>query len=333
MARTTSHRDVIGNVGGRSGVFPFDMTWRHPHRMAGAIITALLFMPTATHAGPAETDIARLLTLATLADAVYDTQPAWHEEARRLPELPRLVEHVASYIEEDGYGDGHIPSVVSMDADFGGSRSLVSGRYDRDADRVDMNARFLTDPSWADRPWLGVLIHEMLHAEGYPIEAQVQVITTEILASMANDGYPGALVELSDRLRRHALLSAWWLAAYEHEALPTELASTDRSPFCEMGCTQVSGDVSQVDSARRKVFDAAELRQTLARERSWQHSQHDHDSVLGSYVAEPLGVILSATCGDRASIRLVRRHGWPPLFPSVDDTRAFLEETGWCTPP
>jgi hypothetical protein len=300
--------------------------------MAGAIIFVLLIAPITTDAGPADTDGARLLQLAALADTMYDAQPAWPEEVSRLPELRRLVEHIAAYIEEDGYGDGHIPAVVTMDGDFGGSRSQISGRYDRATDTVELNERFFTDPSWADRPWLGVLIHEMLHAEGYPIEAQVQVITTEILATMANDGYPGAVVELADRLRRHALLAAWWLAAYEHEALPTRLASTDRSPYCQMGCTQVSGDIGEVDEARRRIYDAAELRQALARERSWQqHTQHDYDSVLGSYIAEPLGVLLAATCGHGAEIKLVRRDGWPPLFPSTDDTSAYLTEIGWCS--
>ena len=44
---------------------------------------------------------------------------------------------------------------------------------------------------------------------------------------MANDGYPGALVELADRIRRQALKSAWWMAAYEHEMMPTELTDTN----------------------------------------------------------------------------------------------------------
>lgn len=315
------------------------MTVRHPLPIAGALLAALLFAqgpiaadPDAADpdaAGPVES--AGLLRLARLADATYDSTPGWAHEAERLPELPLLVEHIAAYIEEQGYGSGHIPAEVTMEVDFGELRSLTSGRHVAETDRVEVNERFLTDPSWEERPWLGVLVHEMLHAEGYPIESQVQLITTEILAAMANDGYPGALAELSDRIRRHALLSAWWLAAYEHEALPQRLAATNVAPVCEMGCTQVSGDVRAVEAVRREVFDPAELRRVLARERFWLGpSQHDYDVLVGSYVAEPLGVMLASACGEGPVLRLERLHGFPPLFPSVDDTGAFLEELGWC---
>jgi hypothetical protein len=128
---------------------------------------------------------------------------------QRLPELPRLVEHIAGYIEEEGYGSGDVPVEVTADGDFGELRSLVSGRYDIDSGGIQLNERFFTDPSWADRPWLGVLVHEMLHAEGYPVEAQVQVITTEVLATMANDGYPGALVELCAGSERRTTAAAY----------------------------------------------------------------------------------------------------------------------------
>ena len=307
------------------------MSHRYPRRVAGAIIAALLLVPFPTAAGPEPTDAADLLQLARQADALFDAQPAWSDEARRLPELPLLVEHIAAYIHEEGYGSGHIPASVTMDADFGESRSLESGRFHPGTDRIELNERFLTDPSWVDRPWLGVLVHEMLHAEGYPVEAQVQLITTEILARMANDGYPGALHELADRLRRHALLSAWWLAAYEHDAVPSSLAVANTFPFCRMGCTPVSGGVDEVDEVRRSIFDAAELRAAIVRERFWlQRSQRDYDIVLGSYIAEPLGVLLSAACGEAQEFKLVRDEGWPPLFPSVDDARAILEEIGWC---
>jgi hypothetical protein len=302
-----------------------------PGRTNCAIIAALLLVPIPTVAGPVPSEAGRLLELARAADRVFDEQPAWQEEVGRLPELPLLVEHVAAYIQEEGYGSGHIPAEVTMDASFGASRSLVSGRYDANADRVELSERFRADPTWANQPWLGVLIHEMLHAEGYPIEAHVQVITFEILATMANDGYPGALVELADRLRRHALLSAWWLAAYEHESLPSRLSDRNLPPFCEMGCTQVSGDVGEVEVVRRSVFDAAELRRFLARERFWlERSQRDYDKMLGSYVAEPLGVVIAAACGEGLPITLVREVEWPPLFPGVADTHAFLAEIGWC---
>jgi hypothetical protein len=302
-----------------------------PGRKNCALIAALLLVPIPTVAGPVPSDAGRLLQLARAADRVFDEQAAWHEEARRLPELPRLVEHVAAYIQEEGYGSGHIPAEVTMDASFGASRSLVSGRYDPNADRVELSERFRTDPTWADQPWLGVLVHEMLHAEGYPIESQVQVMTTEILATMANDGYPGALVELADRVRRHALLSAWWLAAYEHDSLPADFSDRNLPPFCEMGCTLVSGDVGGVEDVRRSVFDAAELRRFLARERFWlERSQRDYDKVLASYIAEPLGVVLADACGEGLPIRLARDEGWPPLFPSMDDAHAFLAEIGWC---
>lgn len=307
------------------------MSYRRPRRLAAATIASLLLVPLPTSAGPEATDAAELLRLTLLADALFDEQPTWREDAGRLPGLPLLVEHIAAYIEDEGYGSGHVPASVTMDGDFGPSRWLEAGRYYPVTDRIELNERFLTDPSWADRPWLGVLVHEMLHAEGYSVEAQVQLITTEILARMANDGYPGALLELTDRLRRHALLSAWWLDAYEHDALPSSLAVSNTFPFCRMGCTQVSGDVEAVDNVRRSIFDAAELRAALARERFWlTRSQRDYDLVLGSYIVEPLSVLLSAACGEGHEFRLVRDDGWPPLFPSVDDTRAILQEIGWC---
>jgi hypothetical protein len=307
------------------------MSNRHARRGAGAIIATLLLVPVPTAAGPEPTKAADLLQLARLADALFDAQPAWSEEVGRLPELPMLVEHIAAYIQEEGYGSGHIPASVTMDADFGESRSLASGRHFPGTDRVELNERFLTDPSWADRPWLGALVHEMLHAEGYPIEAQVQLMSTEILATMANDGYPGALVELADRIRRDALLAAWWLVAYEHGSLPSSVADTNTSPYCQMGCTVVSGDDAEVEEVRRSVFDADELRRAMARERFWlERSQRDYDVVLGSYVVEPLGALLSAACGEGQTIKLIRDDGWPPLFPSVDDTHAILEEVGWC---
>jgi len=307
------------------------MSIRHSLLIVGALATALLLAQVPAAADREGTDTTDLLRLARLADAMHDSAPRWAEEVERLPELPRLVEHIAGYIEEEGYGSGDVPVEVTADRDFGELRSLVSGRYDIESGKIELNERFLTDPSWEDRPWLGVLVHEMLHAEGYPVEAQVQLITTEVLATMANDGYPGALVELADRIRRHALQSAWWMAAYEHTSLPTSLAETNTSPTCEMGCTQVSGEVDDVEAARRDVFDAGELRRALARERFWlRRSQRDYDIVLGSYVAEPLGVLLARACGDGPELRLKRDDGWPPLYPSVDDTGAFLKEIGWC---
>jgi hypothetical protein len=103
-----------------------------------------------------------------------------------------------------------------------------------------------------------------------------------------------------------------------------------------MGCTAVRGDVGAVDVVRRSIFDPDELRRARARERYWLgRSRHDYDVVLGSYVAEPLGALLSVTCGsgEQRQIKLVRDEGWPPLFPSADDTRALFQEIGWCEAP
>ncbi len=304
---------------------------RLPRQITGALVAALLLLPVPTVAGPESLDGVARLRLASLADAMYDGQPSWTVEAERLPELSMLVEHIAAYIDEEGYGSGDVPSEVSMQADFGAQRSLQSGRYYPATDVVELNERFLTDPAWTDRPWLGVLVHEMVHAQGYPVEAQVQLITMEILATMANDGYPGALLELTDRLRRQAILSAWWLAAYEHDALPTRLATTNPFPYCRMGCTPISGDTSSVSETRQAIYDPAELRRALARERFWlKRSQRDYDVVLGSYVAEPLGVLLETACGDGLESKLTRDDSSPPIFPSVDDMRAFLKELAWC---
>ncbi len=307
------------------------MPTRFLRQTLGALLAALLLVPLPTVAGPEPVDGEALLRLASLADTMYDSRPGWIEEAKRLPELPVLVKHIAAYVEEEGYGSGHVPAGVTMEADFGEQRSLAMGLYYESSDTVELNERFFTDPSWADRPWLGVLVHEMIHAEGYPVEAQAQLITFEILATMANDNYPGALLELTDRVRRHAILSAWWLAAYEHDRLPDRLAATNRSAFCSMGCTVVSGDASVIIEARRTIYDAIELRRALARERYWlDRSERDYDAVLGSYVAEPFGVLLSAACGTGLESRLTRDPSSPPLFPSVDDMGAFLAEIGWC---
>ncbi len=171
----------------------------------------------------------------------------------------------------------------------------------------------------------------MLHAEGYSVESQVQVITLEILATMANENYPGAMHELTDRIRGHALLSAWWLAAFEHDELPTQLSTTNAFTDCNMGCTQVSGDVAAVEAAQRSIYDTSELRRVLSRQRFWlTRSQRDYDIVLEAYIAEPLWVALTAACGDGLESRLTRDGSPPPLFPSTDDLRAFLLELGWC---
>ena len=297
------------------------------------LLAAVLVAPRLATVARADGEAADLLRLADLADALFDAQAPWPAEASRLPELPTLVEHVAAQIREEGLGSGHIPAAVAIDGDFGPLRSLESGRYYVSTDSIVLNRRFLSDPSWSDSPWLGTLVHEMLHAEGYTKEAQVQLLTMEILASLANDGYPGAMHEVTDRLRRHALLSAWWLIAYGHDGLPATVRPVDLFAYCRLRCPATSDDVGPVEEARRRIFDPVELRRVYARERFWlSDSGRDYDLVLRGYVASTLGALLEGSCREVPVGRLARRGAPPPLKPRLDDTAAILAEIGWCQP-
>ena len=139
--------------------------------------------------------------------------------------------------------------------------------------------------------------------------------------------------EVTDRLRRHALLSAWWLSAYGHDGLPVSIGPVNPFVFCRLRCRTPNGDVGPVEETRRRIFDPVELRRVYARERYWlSDSQRDYDLVLQGYVASTLGALLEASCGDALVGRLVRRGSRPPFEPRFDDTAAILAEIGWCQP-
>jgi len=155
------------------------------------------------------------LRLAALADAAYDAEPSKDTDH----DLTALSIAILWQFVEDGVTLAvDFPSSVRF-AEYGYDRGAVAGRYSPSTGAVTLNVRYLMDPAWRDNSYLGVLVHELVHAQGEDVvddynEAATEVIAYEITAALGDLGYPGARADILDTLRRDSLSAAFWIAHY-----------------------------------------------------------------------------------------------------------------------
>ena len=306
--------------------------------MIALIVMLALARPAPVVAAPYD----GMLALARAADVAWDadypghfTLPLPYPDARHA-NLPRLAADIAAQIAEEGLGlDGRMPDSVTW-ADYGSDRNSIAGRWAWSND-VTLNDRYRDDPAWWNRPWFGVLIHEMVHAQGVYDETRTEILTWEVEAAMAQLGYPGARYDLLRTLRTDALGAAWWMAAYERPVLLSD-ADVRRYPCCPLP----TGDTSAVDAVRHELLDPTEWRRIEKNMRWWLHeSGRDYESVIDTYVARVLGQLVPAACSPDpviadASVAAVVAGGMPMTLPiklpefHADDFQAVLSEIGYC---
>lgn len=289
----------------------------------------------------------RLLRLATVSDAAFDAVTERWSPPYGM-QLTDWRDAIMRQIGEEGIKwDGRKPPPVSF-VDFGDEGSQVAGKFTL-AGAVELNARFVTDPAWQRIPWLDVLVHELIHAAGLRNEAQTSLVTYEVIAALADLGFPYAFPEVLDTLRRDALLAAWWIARYDLPVRPTTTGATglracnacETQPEVDLATGDVvrrEGDVAQLErvtQARRAIFTPAEHRRVLARERYWTSADRDYAQALDAYVVRPLATILASICDDDPTlIEWIEWSGFgspmptPPIL--MDDIDAVLREIGGC---
>lgn len=243
-----------------------------------------------------------LLTLAQKADAEFDTLDAkWAEVGpQNWAELRELVREIVYQIGEEGATEQSVLPTDLVFMDFGpGARSAVAGRYYANLGAISLNERYLTS-AWADQSWLGVLVHELVHAQGYfvgsspTLESQTEIVAAEVLAAMANLNYPGARAELLDGLRRDALSMAYYIARFGGSPIHTTYVddlvipgSFDADPAL----------MARLDAVRAAVFTPTELARAEKRIRWWNEQPVAYRNMLSKYVVTTLTMELDAACG------------------------------------
>lgn len=290
----------------------------------------------------------RLLVLAVSADAAYDAlDPEWTAEPQTWAEVRELVEEIVYQIAEEGASDQLVLPTDLRFIDYGpGRRSAVAGTYYPSIGSIALNKRFLT-PAWGDHSWLAVLIHELVHAQGYivgdssALESQTEIIATEVTAAMANLNYPGAQAEVLDGLRRDALAVAYFIARFGGEP--------DHSTYSEGQWTGQANAalLDRLSQVRAQVFSPTELARVEKRLRWWDERPDEYAGVLSRYYSKVVTMLLDAACGTGVMaegfmqrrfqprpgggylIEMSGDYEMPPLL--VDDLAYILrKELGFC---
>jgi len=256
---------------------------------------------------PVETDTERwfnrLIDLAYKADAAYDriAHESGADEPESWDELLILTNEIIYQINEEGASRQLISADVGFD-EFGPvMRSAVAGYYTRDGFIV-LNQRYVT-PSWADNDWLGVLVHELVHAQGYfvgessTLEAQTELVATEVLAAMANLDYPGARVALLDGLRRDALAMAFYIAQFGGAPIFSTYAPVGKPSPSDAAM------LARVSEARASVFTPTELARSERRIRWWMQAPVEYFGVLSRYVVKVTTMQIDAACSGSGLVR------------------------------
>lgn len=237
-----------------------------------------------------------LLTLAQKADAEYDAIPKSDTQPQSWPELQVLVKEIVYQINEEGASpQGILPADLSFE-DFGpGRRSAVAGMYSSETGDIILNDRFLY-PAWDGQSWLSTLVHELVHAQGYfvgpssTLEAQTEIVATEVMASLANLGYPGARADLLDGLRRDALSMAFYIAQFG--------GSPIHSTYVDAPAVGAPDEamLARLASVRADVFTPAELSRVEHRLRWWMQHSAEYVGVLARYVVKTTTIEIDAAC-------------------------------------
>ena len=294
----------------------------------------------------------RMLAIAQMADREYKAalkvdQPWTVVEPKSLDQLKYLVYSVVAKEWELDITPGIMPRDVFFGEFNPALRSGVAGVTYTAVGIVQLNARYLADPSWSGS-WFETLIHELTHVQGYLNEAQTETLAIDVLGSFANNNYPSALSLFWKMVRDDALRMAWYFATWEHtgfihttqQALPSALFS-NCSP-----CTIPAGDadlLAKLDSVRAGVQTPAEFRYFDARTRFWRHSGSSYRAILEAYTVPVLTVLLDNACG-AASIEentfdrfddyispggIV--FGWGKVLEDFSDSTYLLKQAGACS--
>jgi hypothetical protein len=256
----------------------------------------------------------KLIDLAERADTAYDKiDETWEDVAPTTwAEVREMVKEIVFQINEEGATTQVIgPTNVTFQMFPQGQRSAVAAYYREDTGEIVLNERFVTPGAWGE--WLSTMVHELVHAQGYfvgessTLEAQTEIIATEVLASMANLGYPGAQAALLDGLRRDALKEAFYIAQFggapihsTYDAPPTrggillyDSTSYD-PPLPENRADQAMLD--KVNAANARIFTTEELARGDHRTRWWMDHAAEYEGVLARYVVKTTTIEIDASC-------------------------------------
>jgi len=243
---------------------------------------------------------ANLLTLATKANLAYQREPAVDGRPRDWTEFYEQVKEIVYQIEEENASLQLVDPTGFAFVDYGpGRRSAVAGSYSSVRGNIVLNERFI-QAAWGDQSFLSVLIHEIVHSQGYfvgtseTLESQTEIVATEVLAAMANLNYPGARRELLDGLRRDALTMAYYLARFDGDPHHTTYGAYPvASPWND-------GDpdlLAEWERVRASIFTPAELARSDKRIRWWLERPEEYVQVLAKYVVTTTTMELDAACG------------------------------------
>jgi hypothetical protein len=283
----------------------------------------------------------RLGDLAVAADRAYDASAGWRDARRDLPpHLEEIAALVVAQMSEEGIAAAAMPTNGVSWSDEATDRSDVLGGYSAWSDAVRLNERYIRDPGRLDRPWLAVLVHEIVHAQGLRDEARTEAVAMEVTAALCNQGWDAACVDLWDLLRHDAALAIWWSEAYG-EPLSTGFAGATGLRHCPLsGCPKPGDRQPTFDALRRQIFTPAEWAALAKRLREWAapSQEYDYRQVIGTYVARVLPTLLELACGSGAltvDLAATYRYGVGPVRPArtvtlpVDDFAFQAGELGW----
>jgi len=256
----------------------------------------------------------RLIDLAYKADAAYDKiDESWADVAPKdWGQVQQMVKEIIFQINEEGATNQVIPPTnVTFEMFPVGQRSAVAAYYSELTGAVVLNERFILAGNWGE--WLATMIHELVHAQGYfvgessTLEAQTEIIATEVLASMANLGYPGARAALLDGLRRDALKEAFYIAQFggspihstydtppgQHQLdLPSAAFYDPPLPINYPDQTMLN----KLAAVNASIFTSDELARADHRTRWWMDRADEYEGVLARYVVKTMTIEIDASC-------------------------------------
>lgn len=240
---------------------------------------------------------AKYISLAYKADAAFDLiDEDWDEVSpKSWTEMQAQVKEIVYQIQEEGASEQLISPTSMSFRDFGpGRRTAVAAYYRQDTGEIVLNERYIYPGAFGS--WLATLVHELVHAQGYfvgessTLEAQTEITATEVLAALANLGYPGARADLLDGLRRDALKAAFYIAQFDGAPIHS---TYDAPPVAGKPDARM---LAAVDEANRAIFTPTELARVDHRTRWWMESSDEYIGVLARYVVKTATIEIDAAC-------------------------------------
>jgi hypothetical protein len=310
------------------------------HKVAVAALAVAMMLTAAAvavHVTAPPSTFDKLLALAAAADAAFDAEVDWKPSTQA--EVHNFVVAVLYQFAEEGFlGDPHYPAGLGS-FEYGIARSAIAGTYDPGLDIVGLNVRFFTDEAWMQQNWMDVLVHELVHAQGFHNEAQTETLAQETVAAMANLGFPGMRRVLLDNIRRDALGAAYYIARYGGEFSSNTAGAGGiftRCITCGDDWDTDAALMAKWQVARESMYTSAELRRSDARLRYWNTGERafSYPYVLDAYVVRPMASTTEAACSEgtllgEKYVRIVRTISREVGPFRLDDFAYVLRELGW----